>query len=136
MSVLQFGFGGNPEGNPHYPDNITPDRIVYTGTHDNDTVVGWYKQLPEDERSALHQLYGALAKPHLHFAEIALNSPAIAAFIPAQDLLGLDERARFNTPGNPQGNWTWRLTNAQFDQLIQDAPTWKRRLETSQRLNA
>jgi 4-alpha-glucanotransferase len=136
MSVLQFGFGGNPEGNPHYPDNITPDRIVYTGTHDNDTVVGWYKQLPEDERSALQQLYGALAEPHLHFAEIALNSPAIAAFIPAQDLLGLDERARFNTPGNPQGNWTWRLTNAQFDQLIQDAPTWKRRLETSQRLNA
>jgi 4-alpha-glucanotransferase len=135
MSVLQFGFGEPPEGNPHYPDNITPDRVVYTGTHDNDTVVGWYKQLSDIEKSTLHQLYGDLAQPHLHFAEVALNSPAIAAFIPAQDLLGLDENARFNTPGNPQGNWTWRLTNVQFETLMQAAPAWKQRLQKSQRLS-
>ena len=136
MSVLQFGFGGPPAENPHYPTNITADRVVYTGTHDNDTVVSWYQQLSPDEAKALEKLYGPLAKPHWHFAELALNSPAIAAFIPVQDLLGLDGRARFNTPGKPQGNWCWRMSADEFAQLREAAASWRQKIKLAQRLNA
>ncbi len=136
MSVLQFGFGGELAQNPHYPPNITEDRIVYTGTHDNDTLVGWYKQAQPQERARLDELYGAMESPHITLAEAALAAPGIATFIPAQDLLGLGSEARFNTPGNPQGNWTWRMTDAQLTQLTCAADSWKQRLRAARRLSA
>lgn len=136
MSVLQFGFGGPPEGNPHFPSNITPDRIVYTGTHDNDTVVGWFAQAQPQELQRLEQFFGPMAEPNVTLAEAALASPAVGAFIPVQDLLGLGTEARFNTPGNPQGNWTWRMTESQMEKLTAQMPAWRERLKVSGRINA
>ncbi|MCX6920337.1 MAG: 4-alpha-glucanotransferase, partial [Verrucomicrobia bacterium] len=136
MSVLQFGFGGPPDGNPHFPANITSDRIVYTGTHDNDTVVGWFAQAQPQELERLEQFFGPMAEPHVTLAEAALASPAVGAFITVQDLLGLGTEARFNTPGNPQGNWTWRMTESQMQKLIAQMPAWRKRLKAAGRLNA
>ena len=62
--------------------------------------------------------------------------PAICAILPAQDLLGLGSAARFNTPGNPQGNWTWRLTDAEFAELARVLPSWRPRLARCRRLSA
>ena len=136
MSVLQFGFGGPPEGNPHYPTNITADRIVYTGTHDNDTVVGWYAQASAEEQARVEALFGPLTKPQQTLAEAALASPGIAAFLPVQDLLGLGSEARFNTPGNPHGNWSWRLSDLQLTTLAALAGTWRQQLKATGRLSA
>ena len=136
MSVLQFGFGGPPEGNPHFPENITADRVVYTGTHDNDTVVGWYAQASAEERTRVEAVFGAMDAPHITLAEAALASPGIAAFIPVQDLLGLGAEARFNTPGNPQGNWGWRMSDLQLTTLAASAGAWKQRLKSVRRLSA
>ena len=136
MAVLQFGFGGELEQNPHYPPNIVEDRVVYTGTHDNDTLTGWIKQAQPQELERLTALYGPLKNPAEVLAEVALASPAIAAFIPVQDLLGLGSEARFNTPGNPQGNWTWRMSDAQLIQLTSMAGRWKERLRSANRLSA
>jgi 4-alpha-glucanotransferase len=136
MSVLQFGFGGPPEGNPHFPTNITADRVVYTGTHDNDTVVGWYAQASAEERARVEAVFGTMDAPHVTLAEAALASPGVAAFIPVQDLLGLGAEARFNTPGNPQGNWSWRLTGEQLATLAAAAPGWRATLARAGRLSA
>jgi len=136
MSVLQFGFGGPPEGNPHFPTNITTDRVVYTGTHDNDTVVGWHAQASADERARVEAIFGPMTAPHVTLAEAALASPGVAAFIPVQDLLGLGAEARFNTPGNPQGNWGWRMTDLQLTTLAAVAGAWRQRLKAAGRLSA
>ncbi len=68
--------------------------------------------------------------------DAVLRTPAVCAILPVQDLLGLGSAARFNTPGNPQGNWTWRLTDAEFAELVRILPAWRPRLAQSQRLNA
>jgi 4-alpha-glucanotransferase len=135
MSVLQFGFGGEVAGNPHYPPNIPADRIAYTGTHDNDTLVGWLAQASTEEADRLSELYGPAVTPR-RLIEAVLASPAVAAFVPAQDLLGLGAEARFNTPGNPQGNWSWRLTTIQLDQLTTAAAGWRTTLAQVGRLSA
>ena len=136
MSVIQFGFGGPPEGNPHFPANITADRIVYSGTHDNDTVAGWYALASREERERAEACLGPMTSPHLAVAEAALASPGIAAFLPVQDLLGLGSESRFNTPGNPHGNWSWRLSDRQMATLAASAGAWRRRLKATGRLSA
>jgi len=136
MSVLQFGFGGDLAGNPHHPANITVDRVVYTGTHDNETLAGWLAQASAEERTRLDERYGPLADPVRALAEAVLASPAVAAFLPAQDLLGLGSSARFNTPGQAQGNWSWRLTEAQQATLAAQAPGWRATLARTGRLSA
>jgi len=136
MSVLQFGFGGPPADNPHFPANITADRVVYTGTHDNDTVVGWLAQASAEERARVAAAFGPMEAPHITLAEAALASPGVAAFLPVQDLLGLGAEARFNTPGNPQGNWSWRMTDRQLTTLAATADAWRRRLQGARRLTA
>jgi len=136
MSVMQFGFGGPSAGNPHFPANITPDRVVYTGTHDNDTVVGWYAQASTEERTRVEAAFGPMETPHITLSEAALASPGIAAFIPVQDLLGLGAEARFNTPGDPQGNWAWRMSDLQLTTLAAAAGAWRQRLKAAHRLSA
>ena len=115
MAVLQFGFPRS-EDNPHHPDAITPDRLAYTGTHDNDTTAGWFAGLDKataaEARAAIGE--GPVARAAWR---TVLASPAIGAFAPAQDLLGLGSEARLNTPGTATGNWTWRLTEAQLAEL-------------------
>ena len=132
---MQFGFGGSAD-NPHHPDNVTADRVVYTGTHDNDTLRGWLASATPEEQANLKELLGAVDDVDAALTNAVLRTPAVCAILPAQDLLGLGSEARFNTPGHPQGNWTWRLTDAEFAELTRILPTWRPRLAQSQRLNA
>ena len=112
MRVLQFAFSG--EGNnPHLPHMHDHDSVVYTGTHDNDTTVGWFEALEGDARRWV-ELFLRLTPGSMPDALIreALGSVGRLAIFPAQDLLGLGSEARLNTPGTAVGNWSWRLPAA------------------------
>ena len=109
MRVLQFGFDGEA-GNVHVPYRHVRECVVYTGTHDNDTTLGWYGALDHDTRQRV-DLYLQLPPAVMPEALIraALGSVGQLAIIPAQDLLNLGSEARHNTPGTDRGNWLWRL---------------------------
>ncbi len=110
MAVLQFAFDAF-EDNPHKPVNITPNCVAYTGTHDNDTTLGWYQSLPEDTRLYVRRML------HMEPAEdivdkmidTVLQSRANLAIVPMQDFLKLGSEARMNTPGVANGNWRWKF---------------------------
>jgi 4-alpha-glucanotransferase len=109
MRVLQFGFDVSPD-NVHVPYRHVRESVVYTGTHDNDTTLGWYASLDADTRQRV-DLYlrvtpGAMPEA---LTRAALGSVGELAIIPLQDLLGLGTQARINTPGTTRGNWLWRL---------------------------
>lgn len=110
MSVLQFAFDYF-EDNPHKPANITADDVVYTGTHDNDTSVGWFKGLQEHEKAFVFQTLETDPRDDIAnlMIETAMNTQANIAIAPLQDYLGLGSTARMNTPGIPNGNWNWRF---------------------------
>jgi 4-alpha-glucanotransferase len=109
MRVLQFGFDGSPD-NPHLPHNYQRDLVAYTGTHDNDTTVGWYRSLASaDAQRVEYYLRSDAAGLPEGMTRAVLASVAQLAIIPAQDLLQLGSQARFNTPGTVSGNWNWRL---------------------------
>ncbi len=111
MAVLQFAFDAHAD-NPHKPENVQPDTVYYTGTHDNDTTVGWWQALPEMVRDQVMAQLGtgdAAAVPDA-MLDTVLHSRAGLAVLPLQDLLGLGSEARMNTPGTETGNWTWRFT--------------------------
>lgn len=113
MLVLQFAFDGSPD-NPYLPDNHVKDAVIYTGTHDNDTTLGWYRSLPDDARAYVdEQLGGEPAMPDALIRQ-AYQSPSRLAVLPLQDLLRLGGEARMNTPGTTEGNWSWRF---QWDQV-------------------
>jgi len=110
MKVLQFAFDGNAS-NTYLPHNYTDPRcVVYTGTHDNDTTLGWFRSSPPERRAAILRYLGPANGPELHWdlIRLAFSSVACMAVVPLQDLLGLDSTGRMNTPGQPQGNWCWR----------------------------
>ena len=116
MKVLQFAFGGDA-ANPYLPHNyIDPNYVVYTGTHDNDTTRGWFTNAGEAERSHVLRYLGT-ENPDISWAfiRLALASVALTAIAPMQDVLDLGSEARFNTPGAPEGNWTWRVRTDQLD---------------------
>src|SRR6266480_3148025 len=121
MRVLQFAFDGDP-ANAHLPYLHERDCVAYTGTHDNDTTLGWYASLDRDTAQRvdyfLRVTEGAMPAALIR---AALGSVARLAIIPAQDILGLDSFARLNTPGTVEGNWTWRLpAGALTAQLARD----------------
>ena len=109
MRVLQFAFSGEGD-NPHLPHMHEHDSVVYTGTHDNDTTLGWYRSLDEQTRRRVDSMLRVApgSMPEALIRE-ALGSVGQLAVIPAQDLLGLGSEARLNTPGTAAGNWHWRL---------------------------
>ena len=109
MRVLQFAFGGEGD-NPHLPHMHEHDSVVYTGTHDNDTTLGWYRSLDEETRRRVDTMLGvgSGSMPEALVRE-ALGSVGQLAIIPVQDLLELGSEARLNTPGTVHGNWSWRL---------------------------
>lgn len=131
MSVLQFGFPPTPD-NPHHPDAITTDRVAYTGTHDNDTTVGWFAGLDAPTAASVRTAFGE-GPIHQMALQAALRSPAVAAFTPAQDLLGLGSEARLNTPGQPEGNWTWRMSDEQLQSLRAQKAQWSALLRATGR---
>ncbi len=118
MAVLQFAFDAF-EDNPHKPANITADCVAYTGTHDNDTTLGWYQSLPADTQAYVRKLLQMQADedPVDKMIETVMQSRANLAVIPMQDFLKLGSEARMNTPGVAQGNWRWKF---QWDQISQN----------------
>jgi 4-alpha-glucanotransferase len=110
MVVLQFAFDGSPD-NPHLPRHHPRNAVVYTGTHDNDTTVGWYAGLDPHGRDVVHEMLGVGPIPPVpeFLIDAAYASNAALAIVPMQDLLGRDSGARMNTPGTVVGNWRWRF---------------------------
>lgn len=118
MRVLQFAWLSD-DHNPHLPHNHPPNSVVFTGTHDNDTIVGWWASLDEAERAYVrHYLGSDCAEPNWELIRCALASPADTAIVPLQDFLGLDSEHRMNTPGEPEGNWRWRCLAAELDREL------------------
>jgi 4-alpha-glucanotransferase len=110
MRVLQFGFDGSP-GNPHLPHNYRQHTVAYTGTHDNDTTLGWYRSLDAATAARVEEYLGAGPQdmPQAPVRAV-LGSVAELAIVPVADILVLGSEARFNTPGTVGGNWGWRLS--------------------------
>jgi 4-alpha-glucanotransferase len=113
MKVLQFGFGDNLGKSDYLPHNYTPNFIAYTGTHDNNTTRGWYrKDLNSKERTNIALYLGRRINEgniHIELARSAYASVAKTVIVPMQDVLGLDESARINTPASVHNNWVWRM---------------------------
>lgn len=119
MLILQFAFSGNAD-NPYLPHNHAEAEVVYTGTHDNDTTVGWYAALDDAARQQLHDYLGQPGEPMpWPLIRAALRSVAQLAILPWQDLLVLGSEARMNVPGTAEGNWSWQF---EWSQLPGDLP--------------
>ena len=122
-AVLQFGFSDSG-AHMYLPHRLTPDRVIYTGTHDNDTTLGWWNSgVTEDERRAI-QAYVGQCEDGIHWGFIRLAQESVASFsvVPLQDVLGLGSEARLNTPSVSVGNFRWRyqpgsLTRALTEKL-------------------
>lgn len=114
MRILQFAFGGDP-ANPYLPHHYIHNCVVYPGTHDNDTAIGWWQQASAAEQQHVAAYLGydhpdQIAAIHWEFIRMALASVADLAILPLQDVLGLDGRARMNDPRYNDGQWRWRFT--------------------------
>jgi 4-alpha-glucanotransferase len=127
MKVLQFAFGGDSGNRVHHPDEYPRRSVAFTGTHDSNTLLGWYRDLQRraqsDDASAeaeLRRVQGYFGTSHdLEVVDAGIRtllaSPADTVIFPVQDLLHLDERHRMNRPGVARGNWTWRLEQGQLN---------------------
>jgi 4-alpha-glucanotransferase len=114
MRILQFGFGGDP-ANPYLPHHYIQNCVVYPGTHDNDTAIGWWNTANDAEKHHVAAYFGyshpnEIQNINWEFIRAALASVADLAIIPLQDVLGLDGRARMNDPRYNDGQWRWRFT--------------------------
>jgi 4-alpha-glucanotransferase len=120
MRVLQFAFGDDMPRSGYVPHHHIPDSIVYTGTHDNNTIVGWYEHdLGKKGRQRLAAYLGRKLKKetiHEEMIRLALQSVGRLAVFPLQDLLGLGQEAIMNKPSTTKGNWSWRFTEEQLSQ--------------------
>ncbi|MBU0755602.1 MAG: 4-alpha-glucanotransferase, partial [Planctomycetes bacterium] len=112
MKVLLFAFGWDMGSNPYIPHNMERNSVAYTGTHDNNTVRGWFEN--ELSREDLDRLFSYLGGPvsaeeiHWSMVRLAMMSRADTSIIPLQDLMGLGQDARMNKPTTDKGNWRWR----------------------------
>jgi 4-alpha-glucanotransferase len=113
MLVIQFGFDPRDPRSPHRLENHVANRAVYTGTHDHDTLRGWYDGLTGEVRAVVDAELEARGvrerEPWWGLIRLALASPARLAFMQAQDILGLGSQARMNSPSRASGNWRWQL---------------------------
>ena len=121
MKVLQFAFDSREESD-YLPHNYTRNCVVYTGTHDNDTLLGWYEKLAKKDKSFCNRYMNLrqMEKEDLkwEFVRAAFMSVADTAIIPMQDYLGLGEEARINTPSTLGNNWTWRMKKGAFTKQL------------------
>ncbi len=115
MKVLQFGFG-NRGAHIYLPHQYEPDSVVYTGTHDNDTTLGWWTSSATEEEKRLATAYLGIQGDDVAwpFMRAALTSVANLAVIAVQDVIGLGSEARMNVPSASDGSWTWRLQTGQL----------------------
>ncbi len=121
MKVLQFAFDSREE-NDYLPYNYPKNCVVYTGTHDNDTVAGWVPSISRNDRRFAKKFLGVRRNSDIckSLIRTALASVADTAVIPLQDYLGLDSKARINTPSTLGGNWEWRVDKEAFTQELKD----------------
>lgn len=119
MKILQFAFGNEMAQSPYIPHNYSENFVAYTGTHDNNTIRGWYRQEGAQHHEQLNQYVGR----ELHeddvpevMCRMAHSSVAKIAILPLQDVLGLDEIARMNIPAQGENNWAWRLLPGQINE--------------------
>ena len=115
MKVLQFAFGDD-SNNKYLPHNYVPNCAVYTGTHDNDTTVGWYHHSSKENERDFVRRYLSTDGHEIHWdmIRLAFSSVAHTAVVPLQDILGLGSEARMNFPGKASGNWAWRFRERQL----------------------
>jgi 4-alpha-glucanotransferase len=117
MKILQFAFDGSPN-NPYLPHNHTRQSVVYTGTHDNDTTLGWFNQLDAKQQASVQEYLGMPGEDMpWSLIRSALSSTAQLAVVPLQDLLALGSEHRMNTPGQNGDNWDWQYA---WDQVPPD----------------
>ncbi|HKH61181.1 MAG TPA: malto-oligosyltrehalose synthase [Flavitalea sp.] len=120
MKVLQFAFGDDFYESDYIPHNYDQHFVVYTGTHDNNTTLGWYRTEADDEvKQRVEKYLGSCftdAEIAGAFCRLAMASVAKTVILPIQDILGLDENARMNTPSVAEKNWSWRLLPGQIDE--------------------
>ncbi|ESR41272.1 4-alpha-glucanotransferase DPE1 /amyloplastic [Citrus sinensis] len=136
MAVLQFGFGSDAK-NPHLPHNHERNQVVYTGTHDNDTIRSWWDTSKNEEKSNVMKYLSISEEDDISWKLIqaALSSVAQTAVIPLQDILRLGVSARMNIPATQFGNWSWRIpSSTSFDHLETEATKLRDLLSTYGRL--
>ena len=122
MKILGFAFD-SAEENDYLPHTYDKNCVVYTGTHDNDTIVGWFEKAKEEDKQFARDYLNSTNDANIHWDAIrgAWSSVANIAIAPIQDFLGLGSYARINTPGLASGNWQWRLKPNQLtDELAQN----------------
>ena len=118
MAILQFAFDGSDSRNLFLPHNLDPNSVIYTGTHDNNTSLGWYEQLPGNVQDQIRRYFRVSGEDIAwDLIRAAFRAVSRLAIIPAQDVLMLDSDHRMNVPGVADGNWTWRMTEEQFEEL-------------------
>ena len=116
MRIFQFGFGPGPDSAHHLPHEYPRLCAAYTGNHDNNTIAGWFCHLsPAEKRRVMAYAGGSDTAIPSAFLRTLMASSAGTVIFPMQDILGLDQRARMNTPGTGGDNWTWRLPPVNLD---------------------
>jgi 4-alpha-glucanotransferase len=124
MKVLLFAFGEDHPMHPYLPHTYERNCVVYTGTHDNNTIRGWFeKEASSDDKRRLSRYLGRPVGPdeiHWELIRLAMGSVANTAIFPLQDILGLGEESRMNRPATTWGNWEWRLKPDQLTQAVSD----------------
>lgn len=118
MKILQFAFNGGKD-NPYLPENITENFVVYTGTHDNNTTLGWYNSSSDWEKEHLKEYIPEIDNISWDLIKLAMNTKANMCIIQMQDYLYLDAECRINTPGTCFGNWQWRMTKQPSEELAE-----------------
>jgi 4-alpha-glucanotransferase len=115
MVVLQFAFDPDDPQGPHRLERHERDSVVYTGTHDHDTLRGWWESAPAAMRAEARSAWTAAGlderEPWWALLRLAFSSPARLAMVQAQDVLGLGSEARMNIPGRATGSWRWRMAD-------------------------
>jgi 4-alpha-glucanotransferase len=118
MRILQFAFAGGAK-DPFLPHNYTQNCVVYTGTHDNDTVRGWYERVEEEEKDFYRRYLNRDGNDvSWDLIRASWGSVAMFSLAPLQDFLSLGNEARMNYPGNPSGNWSWRMPSECLDEAL------------------
>ncbi len=124
MRVLLFAFGEDNPENPYLPHNVVPNCVFYTGTHDNNTIKGWFEREARDEdKKRLFSYIGreiSLEGINWEMIKLVMRSDANTAIFPMQDVLGLGEDARMNRPATSKGNWLWRYSSDEITPSIKE----------------